>query len=560
MASMNLFSSASLSAILVLLSPRLASARDAFVFLGATGDNALRPSGVWQGVYEAYTAGEFNKVGGLDIHVAMNTPHTELELHQKVNATLTPLHEELTKTSGWSCKVENCSVHSFLSNVTTNIWKGRDADSQAKAMAPSLEGYERITVYLSIPPFVFGSWSDAAIKNWDNKGEYRVHIAAEKPFGNDIPSSKKLHRDILKPGLPDANLHLVDHWLSFFINRHLLELRALILPRLKTSSGNAASWDSNTFSRVVVTEYEERGLEGRGEFFDGVGQVRDMVQSHLLQVMALSLIDTATPHEKLNEAKLGLFNKTSVTNCSLGQYKGFLLEPKLKFHANFADSTDCGIQLSVDTEAWKGVPITIQTGKDMGATIYTVDFYEKDGPGVLTFELGREEVGLGGIRVTNWNITDDSEFVAPAPGFSQNKTLKAVPAVNNGTGFFLNYSMPGLYFPQAYSMMAAALLTRDYHVAFVTYPQCERSWQIVTASSEAECLDPAPGKVEVYEPPSTCGNTPPAVCNTGKTVEYLYNVTFACNPEHNKEWSNISLYQAKCHISGGPEDLAYLIV
>merc|ERR1719162_2082278 len=67
------------------LCPRLVVGKDAFVFLGATGDNALRPNGVWQGVFEAFAGGEFDKVGGLEMHVAMNTPHTVDELRTKVN-------------------------------------------------------------------------------------------------------------------------------------------------------------------------------------------------------------------------------------------------------------------------------------------------------------------------------------------------------------------------------------------------------------------------------------------------------------------------------------------
>merc|ERR550539_1081567 len=86
-------------------------------------------------------------------------------------------------------------------------------------------------------------------------------------------------------GLLDAHLHLVDHWVSFFMNRNLPYLRKVAQQKL------GITWDRYSIEKIVVTENEERGLDGRGGFFDTVGQVRDMVQSHLLQVLTLTLID-----------------------------------------------------------------------------------------------------------------------------------------------------------------------------------------------------------------------------------------------------------------------------
>merc|ERR1712054_576151 len=98
-------------------------------------------------------------------------------------------------------------------------------------------------------------------------------------------------------------------------------------------------------------------------------------------------------------------------------------------------------------------------------------------------------------------------------------------------------------------MMISALLSGEYGQAFVTYPECHRSWQVVTGTSPAECLDPPPAKVAVYQPPAACKHTPLAVCYNGTTVEQLYDVTFACSSAHDKLYSNVSLYQAKCHPS-----------
>lgn len=525
--------------------------KDAFVFLGATGDNALRPSGVWSGLYEAFTGGVFDK-DSVGIHVAMNTPHTLDELHEKVVASLTPLYQELKNNTGWKCRVKDgdCSPQRLLQDVVVNIWPGRDANAQAANMTASLADYLRVTVYLSIPPFVFGSWSKAAVDNWGEGPKNRVHIAAEKPFGTSLADADKLHQSILDAGVQESNLHLVDHWLSFFMNKNLPTFRPIVERLL------GIDFDNKDIAKIVITEFETRGLEGRGEFFDGVGQVRDMVQSHLLQVMALTLIDP-TSNAIVSDAKLAVFKETKVSGCRFGQYDGFLFEPKLKFHNASADATLCQVFLDVGLSAWKGVTMVIQTGKDMGETLYTVDFYQRGGKGVLTYEVGKEETGVAGIKVKNWPLKDSTSFQAPLPGFGNSKTMTVQPQVcPMGNGYILNYSNPDMYFPKPYAIMAAALLQEDYSKAFVSYPECHTSWQIVTASGNSECLDPPPQNVEVYSPPQTCGNVPPKVCFKNETVKDLYDVTFACTPTHDIKYSNVSLYQAKCH----PKPEAFTVV
>ena len=146
--------------------------------------------------------------------------------------------------------------------MQVNIWPTREADAQAKNMTQSLAGYERVTVYLSIPPFVFGDWSKAAADNWAEGSKNRVHIAAEKPFGTSTSDADSLHASIIS-AVPEDNLHLVDHWLSFFMDRHLPAFRSLVQPRL-TGSGEdkRLEWSGKDFSKIVVTEYETRGLEG----------------------------------------------------------------------------------------------------------------------------------------------------------------------------------------------------------------------------------------------------------------------------------------------------------
>jgi len=524
-------------------------AKQAFAFVGATGDNALRVNGVWQGLFEAFAGGEFDAAGGVGIHVAMNTPHTETELKNDVMNTLKPLYAELQSNGGWSCKRSDgdCTPENLYNQVYVDIHQGRDSCAQTHNMAPLMTEYETITLYLSVPPFAFAEWVRCAVEAWDN-GMNRVHAAAEKPFGVSTEDASELHQGFVDGGLPDSNLHLVDHWLSFFMNKNLPVFRKLIEPRL------GITFSKDTIGKIIVKENEVRGLDGRGGFIDTVGQVRDMVQSHLLQVLALTLIDPDNSEDR-SAAKLDIFKQTSVNNCCFGQYKDFLLEPKLSYHESFADSTWCDVHLGVNSPEWTGVPMHIVTGKDMGELVYTVELHQKHGAGVLTIEVGKEETGVAGVRVTNWPILDDSEIEVPAGGFDITNSVIVKPAVIDGTGYIINYDMQDMYFPKPYSIMAGALLKGDYSHSFVTWAECLSSWQIVSSSSPQVCLDPRPQDCMVYRSPLEAGvecsqNSCSAenVCWQKTTVDDLYNVEFACDSTDEK-YTSTDLFAAKCHPS-----------
>merc|ERR1712151_780376 len=116
------------------------------------------------------------------------------------------------------------------------------------------------------------------------------------------------------------------------------------------------SWSTNDIGRIVVTEYEQRGFGGRGAFIDGLGQVRDMIQSHLLQVLALSVIDADADRD---QAKLEFLNSLTLENCELKQFEGLLRSKRLKFHGDFADSTFCKVAVKSSMNQWKNTELVM---------------------------------------------------------------------------------------------------------------------------------------------------------------------------------------------------------
>ena len=96
-------------------------------------------------------------------------------------------------------------------------------------------------------------------------------------------------------------------------------------------------------------------------------------------------------------------------------------------------------------------------------------------------------------------------------------------------------------------MMVQATLDEKYDLAFATWKTVEKEWALVEDGGASKNLDPAPDRVRVYGAPDTCGNHPPDVCYTGKTVQDVYEDDFECTAEHDMELEEVDLYQAKCH-------------
>merc|ERR1719183_2319451 len=142
-----------------------------------------------------------------------------------------------------------------------------------------------------------------------------------------------------------------------------------------------------------------------------------------------------------NDAKMEVFQSLKLEGCELKQFDGLLESKWLKYHPTFADSTFCRVHLQSSMDKWRNVELVIQTGKAMDINLYTIEVYQKDGQGVVTLDIGKEEVGIGDIKMTNWTLKDSSAFSAPIPGFTTGKTMQFTPKVDAaGNGYILRYN------------------------------------------------------------------------------------------------------------------------
>jgi glucose-6-phosphate 1-dehydrogenase len=217
-----------------------------------------------------------------------------------------------------------------------------------------------ITFYLAVKPEGFlsiaGHLSDVGLLE---KGNLNHKIIFEKPFGNSLQNAMHIQAHILKL-VDEIQIYRIDHYLGKDMIRNILALRF----------GNRLfeeSWKGDVLSSVKIISWETSGVEERLDYYDHAGAINDMVQSHLLQIIALVAMDAPQNFgsESIRRQKLDIMRHMSVSDSAqicVGQYKGYTEA------AGFAESkteTYVNATLTVDLPKWKGTSFIVETGKKM---------------------------------------------------------------------------------------------------------------------------------------------------------------------------------------------------
>jgi glucose-6-phosphate 1-dehydrogenase len=242
--------------------------------------------------------------------------------------------------------------------------------SKIDEISGTYKNVPEIIYYLSVPP-------PAVLPIIKNLGESELNpsntkLLLEKPFGVDLESAKNLIAETEKH-FPEKQVYRIDHYLA-------KEMAQNIVVFLGSNTLFRSVWNNQFIERIEIDSSEQISIEGRANFYDSTGALRDLVQSHLLQLAALTLMDPCSnvfDFEELPVRRLEALSKLSADMGSpavRGQYKNYRNE------VNDPDSvTETFVSLNVSSQdpRWEGVPIRLTTGKSLQEKLTEVRVYFK---------------------------------------------------------------------------------------------------------------------------------------------------------------------------------------